>query len=50
MSSFDWRTYIVFMYSDVINKIDTTGNIIVSYILIFKVFGRSQEEKSVWTE
>ena len=28
----------------------TTGNIIVLYILIFKFLGKSQEDKSVWTE
>ena len=29
---------------------NTTGNIIVLYILIFKFFERNREEKSVWTE
>ena len=29
---------------------NTTGNIIVLYILIFKFLERSLEDKSVWTE
>ena len=29
---------------------NTTGNIIVLYILIFKFLGGSREDQSVWTE